>query len=113
MPRSCHQERPQFDPAVAGLRAVGGHPERGVEVRRLDDPEADEVLLRLDVRPVGEHRLPPPGGPPAPPPRAPPPVADPGDARPPAKTQLPSAWSFSLKTSIAAASAGLAMTGPF
>ena len=45
---------------VAGLRPLGGEPERHVEVGGLDDPEAGEVLLRLQVGPVGEHRLPAP-----------------------------------------------------
>ena len=54
------QERPELDPAVAALRPLGGEPQRHVEVGGLDDPEAGDVLLRLQVRPVGEHRLPVP-----------------------------------------------------
>ena len=38
------------EPSLAQLQ-------RGVEVGRLDDPEAAEVLLRLRVRPVGDDRL--------------------------------------------------------
>ena len=51
------QERPHLDPSVAGLRPVGHERERGVEVGRVDDPEAGDVLLRLDEGPVGEDRL--------------------------------------------------------
>src|SRR6185295_10615317 len=54
-PRS--QERPHLDLPVAGLRPLGGELERHVEVGGLDDPEAGEILLRLQERPVGEHRL--------------------------------------------------------
>ena len=39
------------------LRPLGGELERHVEVGGLDDPEAGEILLRLQEGPVGEHRL--------------------------------------------------------
>src|SRR4029077_17060641 len=54
-PRS--QERPHLALPVAGLRPLGGELERHVEVGGLDDPEADEILLRLHEGPVAEHRL--------------------------------------------------------
>src|SRR5215475_10619744 len=57
-PRSFAEEGPQLEPPVAGLRPLGGEPQRHVEVGCLDDPEAGDVLLGLQVRPVGEDRLP-------------------------------------------------------
>src|SRR5215472_12142727 len=49
--------KPHLDLPVAGLRPLGGELERHVEVGGLDDPEADEILLRLQEGPVGEYRL--------------------------------------------------------
>src|SRR5579859_6834922 len=51
------QERPHLDLPVEGLRPLGGQPERHVEVGRIDDPEAGEVLLRLHEGTVGEQCL--------------------------------------------------------
>ena len=52
-------ERPDLDLAVARLGRPGSELERDVEVGRLDDPEAGEVLLGLDERAVGEDQLAP------------------------------------------------------
>jgi hypothetical protein len=81
------------------LRPLGGELERHVEIGGLDDPEAAEVLLRLQKGPSVTI---------ASPPRLSMTVAVLGEARPPAKTQWPSAWSRSLNTSIAAISSGVA-----
>jgi len=40
-------------PSDCSLRPLGGELERHVEIGRLDDPEAGEVLLRLHEGPVG------------------------------------------------------------
>src|ERR1022692_5328316 len=47
-------------PRSSGCSAstLGGELERHVEVGGLDNPEAGEILLRLQEGPVGEHRLP-------------------------------------------------------
>jgi hypothetical protein len=45
------QERPHLDLPIAGLRPLGGELERHVEVGGLDDPEAGEILLRLQKGP--------------------------------------------------------------
>ena len=50
-------EGTHLDLAPAGLRPLGGQLQRHVEVGSLDDPEAAEVLLRLQVGTVGDHRL--------------------------------------------------------
>ena len=50
-------ERPHLDRAPAGDRRLGGPGQRGVEIGRLDDPEAAELLLRLGERAVGRHDL--------------------------------------------------------
>src|SRR5437762_385603 len=42
---------------AARLRGLGAPGERGVEVRRLDDPETAELLLGLRERPVGGDHL--------------------------------------------------------
>jgi hypothetical protein len=52
-----HGDRPHLDLSVAGPRSLGGELERHVEVGSLEDPEAGEILLRLQERPVGEYRL--------------------------------------------------------
>ena len=49
-------ERADLDLARAGLRALGGPLQRGVEVGQLDDPEAAEPLLGLGERAVGDDR---------------------------------------------------------
>src|SRR6266700_7723466 len=53
----CLPPRPHLDLPVAGLRPLGGELERHVEVGGLHDPEAGEILLRLQEGPVGEHSL--------------------------------------------------------
>src|SRR6266704_2814049 len=53
----CLPPRPHLDLPVAGLRPLGGELERHVEVWGLHDPEAGQILLRLQEGPVGEHRL--------------------------------------------------------
>jgi hypothetical protein len=81
------------------LRPQGGEPERHVEVGRFDDPEADDVLLRLQVGPVGEYHLTVPA------------VDDGGGAgrrQAAGEDQWPSVWSCSLKASIAAISSAVA-----
>lgn len=45
----------EFEPAVAALGAVDGELTDDVEAGRLDDPEAAEVLLGFQERPVGEQ----------------------------------------------------------
>jgi hypothetical protein len=54
-PRS--RERPHLDLTVAGPRPLGGELDRHVEIGSLDNPQAAEMLLRLDEGPVGEQRL--------------------------------------------------------
>src|SRR4051795_545850 len=49
-------EGTDLDLAAARLRALGREPERHVQVRCLDDPEAADDLLGLEVRAVGHHR---------------------------------------------------------
>src|SRR6476661_1010044 len=49
-------ERTDLDLAPARLRALGGELERHVEVGGVDDPEPADVLLGLEVGPVGDHR---------------------------------------------------------
>ena len=50
-------ERADLDGGPAGLRALGGPGQGGVEVSRLDDPEAAQLLLGLGERTVGDDRL--------------------------------------------------------
>jgi hypothetical protein len=50
-------ERTHFDLALAGLGALGRPGEGGVEVGDVDDPEAADVLLGLEVRAVGDDGL--------------------------------------------------------
>jgi hypothetical protein len=54
-PRS--RERPHLELTVAGPRPLGGELDRHVEIGSLDNPQAAEMLLRLDEGPVGEQRL--------------------------------------------------------
>ena len=54
---SLRLERPDLDRALAGGRPLAGPGERGVQVGRLDHPEAAEPLLGLGERAVGEDRL--------------------------------------------------------
>ncbi len=49
-----------LDLSVTGLGPLGGKREGDVEIGRLDDPEAAEVLLRLRVGPVGDQARPVP-----------------------------------------------------
>ena len=54
---STLQERSHLDLPVAGPRPLSGELQRHVEIGRLDDPEAGQVLLGLDERPVGDQGL--------------------------------------------------------
>src|SRR4029453_13645847 len=49
-------ERTDLDLAPARLGPLGREPERHVEVGRVDDPEAPDDLLGLEVGAVGHHR---------------------------------------------------------
>ena len=83
-------ERPDLDGSLAGGRAALGDLEGCVEIGCLDDPESAELLLGLGVGPVGDQDVGAAG------------VDDRrrrGLLSPPAKTQLPLAWSSSLKAS--------------
>ena len=54
--RHAHRITAGPRPPVAGLRALSRELQRHVEVGGFHDPEAGQVLLRLEERPVGEHR---------------------------------------------------------
>jgi hypothetical protein len=83
---------------VAGPRTFGHQRKRDVEVRGFDDPEAGSPLLGLDERASVETGSSP---------RPSITVEVVGSASPAAKTQLPPAISFSVKTSIAACSSAV------